>query len=215
MRKLLLFPILVASSINAQVSKKSDFEIKPYVGYSNSFQFGERVNSYDEKKSRKDITFGVLAQLGFNNHIAAVTGIQYQRMGSTLIDDPIEPHYAGMYDKEEFDYISVPLLIKYKFGSEKKWNIQAGLVLSRLLSAKNNGEDISHVVNYSQVYGSIGFGYNYPINDRLSLAIDQQNTVGLVTNRANNNGYVGFYSPTTYKRYNFYSSLNFGIQIKL
>jgi len=215
MKKITLISFLLPFSLFAQEDKSADFILKPYVGYSNSFQFGERINSYDEKKSRKDITFGVLAEIAFNEHIAAVTGIQYQRMGSTLIDYPILPYYNGMHDKEELDYISVPLLMKYKFGSNKNWSISGGFVLSRLLSAKNNDEDISHVINYGQISGSLGFGYIYPLNDRLSLSIDQQNTVGLVQNGANNNGYVGYYSPTIYKRYNFYSSLNFGLQIKL
>lgn len=213
--KIVLISFLLPLSLFAQEDKSADLILKPYVGYSNSFQFGERINSYDEKKSRKDITFGVLAEIGINEQIAAVTGIQYQRMGSTLIDYPIPPNYAGMYDKEELDYISVPLLMKYKFGSNKSWSISGGIVLSRLLSAKNNGEDISHVINYGQISGSLGFGYIYPLNDQLSLSIEQQNTVGFLKNRANNNGYVGYYSPTVYKRYNFYSILNLGIQIKL
>lgn len=75
MKKITLLSFLLPFSLFAQENNSADFILKPYVGYSNSFQFGERINSYDEKKSRKDITFGVLAEMAFNEHIAAVTGI--------------------------------------------------------------------------------------------------------------------------------------------
>src|SRR5690606_12603880 len=192
------------------------FFIKPYLGFSNSSQFGETIKSFDKQKCRKAFTIGVMTENTLDEKFSFVSGIQYQQMGSTLIDNPIDPPlYEGIYDKEKFDYLSVPLLIKYKFGVNQKWNVQAGFVLSRLLSATSNGQDISHVINYNQVGASLGFGYVIKINDRMSFSIDQQNSVGLIKNTANNQGTLGYYKSNTYKIYNFYSCLNFGIQIGL
>lgn len=215
MKRLLFFALFIPATFYSQDKEASPFYLKPYIGTSNSFQFGETINSNDEKKSRKSFTFGIHTETTLSSKFSAVIGLQYNRMGSTLIDYPILPYYDGRVEKDELDYINFPILIKYKLGSMNQWNIQGGIVVGRLLNSKSNGEDNSHFINRGQVSAHLGIGYVHPLNEKLALTIDQQNLIGLTKNTANNNGYMWNGSVAyTPKIYNFYSSINLGLEIK-
>lgn len=208
---MILFFLTVTSAVYAQRTNK-EFIFQPIVGFSNSFQFGETINSYDIRKSRKSFTVGVLTQNDFNKRFSAILGFQYQRMGSRLIKNPVLPYYNGNDISEDIDYLSVPIGLKYYLNDEKKWNIQAGIVFSRLITSKLNKEDFSDYTRNGQFAIGFGFGYIVPINDMINISIDQQNSIGITNNTAHPDYYSHINSS---KIYNFYSSVIFGLQFKL
>lgn len=80
-------------------------------------------------------------------------------------------------------YMNVPLNANWHFGSTRKWNLNFGFSPGFLLSAEENGVDVSNSIESFQLGLSYGIGYKFEISDSFSILVDTQAFVGLTNYR--------------------------------
>ncbi len=87
----------------------------------------------------------------------------------------------------EFQYISLPLLLKYNFNeSTTGFFINSGIFFSYLIDTTNYIEKNENDVDFNDLFMkldagfSIGFGYQLRISTKSSLTIELRNSLGLI-----------------------------------
>lgn len=188
MRKVLLFSVLAATSMNAQVREKKDIEISPFVGMSLVDYYGD-----PSTKNNRAITtpsFGVNAVFYFNDRLSIKTGMEYRIFGSSYnvekrATDPNiwEPDYFIIVEvKDKIETINIPLQFSYYIGKSRKWNIMFGPTLTFVTNAKSDGIIIGEQLNKVQAGLQFGAGYKFYTTENFSLAVELQEYLGASNN---------------------------------
>lgn len=166
MKKIILIAVLATGlCATAQKRVRGDVEITPYIGYHSSTYSSNYISNTNTLNT---LQFGVLGDFYFNNRWSIRTGLQSQTMG-------VE---AFGFD-EKLNYIQIPVNANWHFGSSRAWNLNFGLTGGVLTSAKSGGEDISELVEGTQIGLSFGIGYKIFLNKRTGLLIDYQAFSGM------------------------------------
>jgi hypothetical protein len=180
-------------------------------------------NPVYETGLRKDIKIGMVYNLyidySINDRCAIEMGVGFTQKGIDLNYNSTS-HYTNnngavtdkITVKRDFrlNYLTAPVLIKYKLGAKKKYYLAAGAYTAYLLNGK-----ISDVDKRTITYGNIkqesvevltqgyahhldlgltgGAGVELPINQKWSVAFDVRLNLGMVN------------VPADYTKYNFFS----------
>ncbi|MEN9335704.1 MAG: hypothetical protein RLZZ500_691 [Bacteroidota bacterium] len=175
MKKIVLSILLLSGiAVNAQRRTSGDVELIPYIGYATSTYSGNDTNNLDYRNSTD---FGVLGDYYFNDRWSLRSGLQFQSMGA-----------ENQYFKDKLSYLSIPFNANWHFGSTRKWNLNFGLTPSFILSAEENGQDVSAAVNSFQMGLTYGIGYKIEVSKKFSILVDWQGFSGMsdVTKRSGN-----------------------------
>jgi len=124
-------------------------------------------------KPLTSVNFGINADLYFSEAWSLKTGLFYQKMGSK---------YNA--NKEELNYLTVPLNASWHFGKKRNWNLNFGpmigfLTTAHYFSSYGTKEDMSELMNKTQVGLNLGIGYKFEVTTAFSLLIETQGMVGL------------------------------------
>lgn len=166
MKKLMIsFLILSGIVSNAQRRSAGDIELVPYIGYATSTFVGDNLNDVDYRNSAD---FGVVADYYFNNRWSLRSGLQIQSMGA-----------ENQFFVDKLSYLSIPFNANWHFGSNRKWNLNFGLTPSFLLSADENGKEISTYLNSFQMGLTYGIGYKIEVSKKFSILVDWQGFSGM------------------------------------
>ncbi len=135
-------------------------------------------------KAGVSFTGGIAGQYNINDMWSVKLGAAYERKGSDL--DRTDILTKG---KLNIDYISIPLLLKAKFGKKIKFFVNAGPNLGILLSSKNRLDAYSNIPeteidNDSSTkktdFGiSGGFGVEIPVGRSGAFTIEARDNLGL------------------------------------
>lgn len=88
------------------------------------------------------------------------------------------------------NYLSIPVMANWHFGSTRKWYLNFGAYAGVLLSAetKEGGIDVKEAFNSVDFGLAAGIGYKFPINDNTKLYIEYDEQYGLSNIFKNNEG---------------------------
>ncbi|HUH26238.1 MAG TPA: outer membrane beta-barrel protein [Flavobacterium sp.] len=168
MKKFSLITLLMSLSINAQVRKKGEIEVSPFIGYSTANYYGD-VGVLNE--AVENPYFGINGDFYLNNRWSIRTGIEYQSMGSKGLTF----FYLLEYFEEELNFVSLPIHANYHFGKKRNIYLNFGPTLTYGISYKTDDGSVNINDIRDRFYGGLGVGYKYPINETFSLAVDYQN----------------------------------------
>ncbi|MFN5188687.1 MAG: porin family protein [Chitinophagia bacterium] len=159
MIKKILLAALVVISTN-YISAQAKIGLKGGLGFANAkYTSGTYSETY---KSIVTPNFGLTLDFKGSESFNIQSGLMYNGMGGKY-------SYDGGSTRTHLNYLSIPLLAKFKFG--EGFHGYAGPQLSFLLSAKYKDEDgttdIKSELKGSGVFGLFGLGYS--LNDKFGL----------------------------------------------
>jgi len=192
---------------------------------------GFRGNDYfDSNTYGLDFLIGISNGLQLTENLDAFVEINYERKSThrfneqpyidndgnvTIIGNPIGSPSAGKPEfkfQSRFDYLSLPVSIKYYTSQKKTFYINTGLFLGLLLDQKNfdDGREAELFLDpeFKRLdYGLLlGIGYDIYIDDYNTLSITLRNSLGL--NNINNLGELSPYESTRSNALNFVVTWN-------
>lgn len=137
-----------------------------------------------EAKTGISYTAGIAGQYNLSDMWSVKLGTAYERKGADIKRTDIPTQ-----GKVNIDYISMPLLLKAKFGNKIKFFANAGPYLSILLSSKNKLDAYSNVpeivtntdsTTESTDFGiSAGIGVEIPVGQCGAFTIEVRDNFGL------------------------------------
>ena len=139
-----------------------------------------------------DFLVGVSFEYQLKERLSLVSNINYDRKTATdnpyiqIIENPEDPSFYGKVKiKFRNQYLSLPILLKYKFGTNNSFFINGGPFLSYLLKSEltNNYDDTSsdQTDNFKTLdYGlTFGFGKTFKLKNNNELSIEIRENLGL------------------------------------
>jgi hypothetical protein len=182
----LLVTIFFISNNFAQ--SKLKFGVNGGLTYS-SFRGNPQIETLD---AGFDFLAGVSFEYQIKERLSLVANINYDRKTATdnpyiqIIENPDDPSFYGKVKiKFRNQYLSLPILLKYKFGTNNSFFINAGPFLSYLLKSEltNNYDDTSsdQTDNFKTLdYGlTFGFGKTFKLKNNNELSIEIRENLGL------------------------------------
>lgn len=182
---LVMISVLLAVSVNAQ---KLHYGVKAGTNFAVQSQVADYANN---SEIRVGFTAGAFGNYSLSNVLSLQAEINYDQKGGK--SDEIESRY---------DYISVPVLLKYSLGKSDntpiRFNINAGPYAGYLLKAETEYEgNTTDLIDDSESmeFGAVaGFGMEYPIANNC-ITLDLRLSLGLTgyvkDNSTPKNKYVG------------------------
>ncbi len=146
-----------------------------------------------EHGSRQGYAYGVALAFRVNHFVSVVTGFGMERKGSSfefrLENQPLEK----LHGKSNFDYLVIPLMVRFKSRQRLAFFADAGGYYGRLLEQLNFTDPQSNYVGtetdltsaYSKKdYGLVaGAGLGYALNEWVGLLFTTRLSVGLADTR--------------------------------
>lgn len=134
---------------------------------------------------------GISAQFHVHKHWSVVTDINFERKGANsdgVLTDNLGEVIGTFRSQQQFDYLALPVLVRYHFGEQIRFFVNAGPYVGYLLQQNNKiSSDLIGPSSYSSKadfksldYGvSAGFGMTAQINSKLAYTIDLRNNLGI------------------------------------
>ncbi|MBS1534880.1 MAG: PorT family protein [Bacteroidetes bacterium] len=194
MKKHFCIGLLLFSLIGFSQNIKGTFEIIPVIGVASSNYHSSQKNNNDPVTT---VNFGSYADYYFNDSWSVRSGLLVQTMGSE--------YRNGAFNTEKLNYLTVPLLVNWHFGTMRNWNLNVGFSLGFLNSAKSSGVDVKKYFNTTQYGLNYGIGYTFHIHEKFGLLVDFQGMSGLSNILKSSSTNIN--QPTTT---NLYNSINVG-----
>jgi hypothetical protein len=173
----------------------------------NKFEFGVEAspsftflkgNDFIEKMYNGTLGYsgGISFQYNWGKRIALRTNIAYERKGGEGEFD-FTDNYGASIGKGvvnlNFDYLTIPILVRYTFGKRVKYFINGGSYFSYLIKqtlvfkGANSDSESNNTSSYNRLDAgiSLGTGIQYPINEKLILSSEIRGNMGLANTLPN------------------------------
>jgi len=174
--------------LNNFAQSKLKFGVNGGLTYS-SFRGNPQIETLD---AGLDFLVGVSFEYKLKERLTLAANINYDRKTATdnpyiqIIENPDDPSFYGKVKiKFRNQYLSLPILLKYKFGTNDSFFINGGPFLSFLLKSEltNNYDDTSsdQTDNFKTFdYGlTFGFGKKFKLKNNNELSIEIRENLGL------------------------------------
>ncbi|MFN8713560.1 MAG: porin family protein [Bacteroidota bacterium] len=189
MRSVFLFFLFTLTlTATAQINK---LDIGAEGGFSlASLRGNEVIDSYHD--TRIGYSGGLFVQYNFRKIISVRTGGYYERKGSSLeflftdINGTIIGTFKG---KENFNYLTVPLLVRATFGQKLNYFVNAGPYIGFLMKKTEYTEafqsipeitsDQTDLFKKTETGLSFGIGVSYTLKEKFALSFEARNNLGL------------------------------------
>jgi hypothetical protein len=134
---------------------------------------------------------GISAQFHVNKNTSLVTDLCFERKGAHtdgVITDMLGDVIGTFKSQLQFDYLTLPVLVRYSFGEQIRIFVNAGPYMGYLLQQNNKiSSDLVGPSSYSSKtdykstdFGvAAGFGMTAQINSKLSYTVELRNNLGL------------------------------------
>jgi hypothetical protein len=135
-----------------------------------------------------DFEYSLKEKLSLRTNVSYETkSIVYKTI--VLYDNFGAPTGKNTKIKSTYDYITIPILVKYSFDNKKSFFINGGPFLGFLLNAKSKAESVDSnnftSLNKNLDYGlSFGIGKRFNLNEKNDLNIEIRDNLGLVNTSA-------------------------------
>jgi|DEB19_MinimDraft_2_1074335.scaffolds.fasta_scaffold26154_1 opacity protein-like surface antigen len=177
---------LFCNQLNAQTNK---FEIGVEASPSFTFLKGSRIEKY--YNGTLGFSGGISFQYNCGKRTALRTNIAYERKGGEG-EFEFTDNYGASIGKGvvnlNFDYLTIPVLVRFTFGKRIKYFLNGGSYFAYLIKqtlvfkgANSNGE-INNTASYNSLDAgiSLGTGLQYPINEKWFLGSEIRGNMGLL-----------------------------------
>jgi hypothetical protein len=182
--KLLFFAIVILFSIN--LNAQADLKIGLNAGLNYPDVRGNELAKFNNFKV--GYLVGVSLDYYLKENLSIKTNVNYERkiekLELTFFNNQAQEVGTETYN-ETFDFINIPILLKYEFGNSKFF-VNGGPFLNYLLKneidedyPRDNSELVSEQKNID--FGlSLGIGTNITLNEKNDLIIELRNDFGLI-----------------------------------
>ena len=155
-------------------------------------------NFFKEMKPQLDYLIGSSLDIQIKERLFLTLNINYERnsvkryynnfyglIGYTYGQAPSSPPKNKF--ETRFEYITMPVMVKYMLNYEKKLYINGGGYFGYLLKIKNIDNGIESDLDFNNEYNkmdygcALGIGYNYHFNPNNQLSIELRGNYGLIT----------------------------------
>jgi hypothetical protein len=177
---LLIFGILYSNLINAQN------EIRIGVNIGGTYSKFREKEKIEIANTRIDFLLGVSFEYNLQKNLSIKTNINYEPKSYSQKGYDFQ---TGLISNERrkiniFNYLSFPILIKYKFGNSRSFFIEGGPFIGHLLNSKYEYNDLPDLertsLNQKTDFGlSIGIGKIFQLNDKSNINIQLRENLGL------------------------------------
>jgi hypothetical protein len=145
----------------------------------------------NDHQSGLGFSAGISAQFHVNKHWSVVTDINFERKGTHsdgVLTDNLGEVIGTFRCKQQFDYLALPVLVRYHFGEQIQFFVNAGPFVGYLLHQNNKiSSDLFGLTSYSSKADfnpldagvSAGFGMTAHFNSKFSYAIELRNNLGI------------------------------------
>jgi hypothetical protein len=133
MRKVVLFFVFVLASVIVFSQKRYSYGFN--VGSGVSFLTGSNAGLYASSSPKADLTAGITGDIRVWKSFYLQAEVNYQNIGGGKEGNIVIPIPMGGYNKYIFQYLSIPVLLKFKIP-ETGFGFYAGLQDGFLLSGK-------------------------------------------------------------------------------
>ena len=153
-----------------------------------------RGNEFIEKyhSARIGYTGGLFAQYNFRKIISIRTGCYFERKGSAIeleATDVTGQAIGIIHGASNFDYLTIPLLLRASFGKKWRFFLNAGPYISFLLKEtthtdafndfpESDSDNTNHYKN-TETGLSVGIGLSYALKKRWDLSFEVRDNYGL------------------------------------
>lgn len=174
MRKLFMAAFLaVAFSASAQEKGNIEFGVNTGVNFSNV-----RTSNLNSDSST-GFNVGVMGDFFFSDRWSIKARLVYDRKGwdNGFIEGTPNGSYTTDYN---LDYLTIPVMANYHFGSKRNWYLNFGAYSGFLLSAKETegGLDVKEGFNSSDFGLALGIGVKIPVSDKAKIFIEYEEQTG-------------------------------------
>lgn len=185
MKKLFITVVMVfgcASAVFAQ--GKGDVEFGFNIGYNSASIY----NSDDSSDAGSGFNVGAAADYYFSDRWSIKGKLIYDQKGWD--NDFIETESGTYATNYNLDYLTVPVMANWHFGSKRNWYLNFGPYAGFLLSAKDSRFDIDvkEAFNTTDFGLALGIGVKIPVSDKLKIALEYDGQSGFSDIFKNNIG---------------------------
>ena len=152
---------------------------------------GARLESRWELTAFSEDSAGITAQFRLNQKFSMQTSLGVERKGALsngFVSDTLGNTIGDYKNHVQFDYIVLPVLLRYHFGKQQLFFVNAGPYLGYLFRQNNKVKsDLFQDYSYSdQAYFkqldagvTAGIGMNIPLNEELVLSVECRDNLGI------------------------------------
>ncbi|MDI9866182.1 porin family protein [Flectobacillus sp. DC10W] len=171
MRNIKKFAVLALLCVCSPLLKAQNLSFGPTIGVNSS-----SLSGLSDTKSRTGLSTGLFLNYSSTSHWGFGMQVLYSQQGA---------NYERSDDYLKLDYVQVPLLATYYFGSQKttgSWRpkVFAGPQIGFLTSVANkSGYDYAGSYSSTDVSAVLGAGVNYALSQKMWLNLDARYALGL------------------------------------
>ena len=126
-------------------------------------------------------TVGINLELGLNQSVSIVTSFNFERWKKSIeINNYNGYYYFSQETKEGYDFFNVPLLVRYKFGGQKKYFFDTGGFMNYYNKGQPNGFTPLFIEFKDYNFGlAFGAGTVFHLNESWDITIQIRDDIGL------------------------------------
>jgi Outer membrane protein beta-barrel domain len=237
--KKIIFAIFSLVFFQNFVSAQRDFRIGIFGGATYSSHKGTNSILDNTDGSFVHATGGFSVEYVINEKFSIKTGLGFEKkridyfaqttfgyfdQSGMFVTEPVE-----IETKNEYNYLTIPLLVKYNFGPKKSFFANLGSYMSiqtnhekgTTFNYTNSGNSsfmsesgynfpLSHALSSKEYGVSLGLGKSFVINKKNKISFELRNNFGL-TNRISNYNYRGISGDIKTNTINLLTEFSFGL----
>lgn len=142
----------------------------------------------EENESLISFEVGGSIEYFFSESLSLKSGFIFEKKGyetESVIDNYGGIPHDSYQVKATYNYLTIPLFVKYQFGNKLKIFFNGGSYLSYLLSSKSKvrsfgSSDHSELNNSLDLGISLGTGVLFPLSEEFDLSFEFRDNLGLI-----------------------------------
>lgn len=188
MKKLFITSILALGLTNSSLAQgKGDVEFGINIGFNSSTVVVS--NSIFQPDSGQGLNIGFAADYFFSDRWSIKGKLIYDQKGwdNGSFEDE-NGYYITDYN---LNYLTVPVMANWHFGSKRNWYLNFGPYVGFLMSAKETAGDVDvkEAFNTTDFGLALGIGVKIPVSDKLKISIEYDGQGGFSDVFKDSNGY--------------------------
>jgi long-subunit fatty acid transport protein len=188
MKKIIAIVFFGFISINSMAQSNFSFGINAGATYS-SFRGNPQIEAFN---AGVDFLVGISLEYKLKERLSLIANINYDRKTASqslyteIIENPDDPGFYGdMKIKFKNQFISMPVMAKYKFGTDNSFYLNGGLLISYMLKSQlwNDYDDVNtdFTDNYKKLdFGLVfGLGKSFELKNNNKISVELRENLGL------------------------------------
>lgn len=180
MKKLFITALVMLTfALSASAQEKGDIEFGVNIGY--NFSTVTVSDTYLQPDTGSGFNAGLSADYFFSDRWSIKAKLISDQKGW---DNGTFTDQFGTYKTDyNLNYLTVPVMANWHFGSKRNWYLNFGPYAGFLLSAEETtrGVDVKEAFNSTDFGLALGIGVKIPVSDKLKFSIEYEGQGGFST----------------------------------